>query len=194
MRQMIRVQWVLVLILVAACVNVNIYFPAAELKRDAENVAKRVYGIEDEQDADQGRQEESAPQGARSLLELLGPSPAFAQDYQSLSNSVTRGIEQQLGQVYKQLQPFYASGNVGLDQNGFAVLRDKSGLGMQQIGTINRLVSQDRSLKQQLYQEKAKAAQTPGNVGAVQNIYAEVWKDYAAPGTWIQQGGGWSRK
>ncbi|SKA73687.1 Protein of unknown function [Paucidesulfovibrio gracilis DSM 16080] len=188
MRRLFQIQGVFILLLVTACVTVNIYFPAAELKRDAEKVVKRVYGIEGQEEQES---QESAP--GQSWLELLGPSVAHAQDYQSFSNSVTRGIEQQLGQVYKQLKPFYASGNVGLDQNGFATLRDKSGLNMQQIGSINRLISQDRSLKQQLYQEKAKAAQTPGKAGKVQAIYADIWKGYAASGTWIQDGG-WRQK
>lgn len=188
MKRFFRMQAVLALLLVTACVTVNIYFPAAEIKKDAENVVKRVYGLEGETQPGT----EAPKEG--SFLELFAPTEAFAQDYQSFSNSVTRGIEQQLGQVYQQLQPYYAAGNVGLDSSGFAALRDKGGLNMQQVGEINRLVNQDRSLKTQLYQEKAKAAQTPDKVGQVQGIYADVWKSYAAPGTWVQNGGSWGQK
>ncbi|MEF2145520.1 MAG: DUF1318 domain-containing protein [Desulfovibrionaceae bacterium] len=187
MKRLFRIQTVLAMLLFTACVTVNIYFPAAEVKKDAERVVKEVYGIEN-----QPAGGETTPQEG-TLLELFGPSVAHAQDYASLSNSVTRGIEQQLGQNYQQLAPYYASGNVGIDQDGFAVLRDKNGLDMQQIGQINRLVAADRNLKTQLYQEKARAAQSPDKVGQVQSIYADIWKSYAAPGTWVQNGG-WSQK
>jgi hypothetical protein len=188
MKRLFKVQAALVMLLVTACVTVNIYFPAAEIKKDAEDVVKSVYGIEGQQ-----KPGTEAPKEG-SWLNVIGPKEAFAQDYKSLSNSVTRGIGEQLKQLYPQLKPYLASGNMGLDENGFAVLRDKSGLNMQQVGEINRLAAQDRSLKMQLYQEKAKAAQTPDKVGDVQAIYADVWKGFAEPGTWIQDGGGWKQK
>ncbi|MGE4291743.1 MAG: DUF1318 domain-containing protein [Desulfovibrio sp.] len=188
MKRLFRIQAAVVLLLVTACVTVNIYFPAAEIKKDAESVVKDVYGIEGP----------SAPKGENptegSWLNIFAPKEAFAQDYRSLSNSVTRGIGQQLKQLYPQLRPYLLAGNMGFDNDGFAVLRDKSGLNMQQVGEINRLATQDKQLKTQLYQEKAKAAQTPDKVAQVQAIYADVWKGFAEPGTWIQNGGSWKQK
>ena len=35
----------LALLLTAACVTVNIYFPAAEVRKDAERVVKEAYGL-----------------------------------------------------------------------------------------------------------------------------------------------------
>lgn len=184
MKRLFRVQAVLALLAMTACVTVNIYFPAAEVKKDAERVVKEVYGIEGE---------EAAPEES-SWLEILGPASAHAQDYTSLSNAATRGLEQQLKQNHSQLAKYYASGNVGLDASGYATLRDNSGLSVQDVGQVNRLVQNDRGLKQQLYQEKAKAAKTPDQVGKVEAIYADLWKRMASPGTYIQSGGGWSQK
>ena len=46
MKKATLVQAVLAALLAAACVTVNIYFPAAEVKQDAERVVQDVYGVE----------------------------------------------------------------------------------------------------------------------------------------------------
>lgn len=194
MRRLLKAQAMLVLLLVTACVTVNIYFPAAEIKKDAENVVKSVYGIEGGTPARPESEDPTRGVKESSWLRLFGPAEALAQDYRSLSNAVTRGIGAQLRELYPRLRPYLMSGNMGFDENGFAVLRDKSGLGIQQIGEINRLAAQDRKLKTQLYQEKAKAAQTPDKADEVGAIYAGIWKGYAEPGTWVMEQGKWRRK
>ncbi len=188
MHKLLKIVATLALVLVAACVTVNIYFPAAELQKDAERVVKQAYGIEEQKAPEEGS---SLSPG---LLDILGPATAHAQNYVELSNATTRGLEQQVVATTKQLAPYFSSGNVGLDNSGFAVLRDKGGLDMKQLGQVNRLVASDHKFKAELYKEKAKAAGTPGKVGDVQSIYANLWKQYAASGTWIQSGGSWAQK
>lgn len=188
MKRMAKITAVLALMLTAACVTVNIYFPAAEVQKDAERVVKQAYGIEEDKAPAEGSWLHPG------LLDLFGPTTAHAQDYVNLSNAATRGLEKEVTATTRQLAPYYASGNVGIDSNGFAVLRDKGGLDMKSVGQVNRLVAADRQLKTALYQEKAKAAGTPGKVGEVQAIYAKLWQSYAAGGTWVQTGGGWTQK
>lgn len=179
-----KVSVALVLLLVTACVTVNIYFPAAEVRQDAERVVKEAYGIEVEEDRP----------GAGSLLDIFGPAEACAQDYVNLNNAATRGAEQKVIGNTKQLTPYYNAGNVGIDSGGFAVLRTQEGLGMQDVAAAQRLVQQDKQYKMDLYKAKAEAAGTPGKVGEVQRIYADVWRQYAQSGWWIQDGGGWRQK
>ncbi|MBU1248669.1 MAG: YdbL family protein [Proteobacteria bacterium] len=187
MRIIFKTTVMLAMLLTAACVTVNIYFPAAEVQKDAERVVKEAYGIE-------VTPPKEGSWLSPDLLEFFGPTTAYAADYVNLTNAATRGLEAQLTANTQQLASFFASGAVGLDNDGFAILRDKGGLDMQAVGQVNRLVAADRSIKGDLYMEKAKAAGTPDKVGEVQQIYADLWKKYAAPGTYIQSGGGWSQK
>ena len=186
--RLLKVSAVLVPFLVVACVTVNIYFPAAEVRQDAERVVKEAYGIEVQEG-----QPESQP-GAGSLLDIFGPTEACAQDYVNLNNAATRGAEQKVIGNTKELTPYFGSGHVGLDSGGFAALRTQEGLGMQDVAKVQRLVQQDKQFKMDLYKAKAEAAGTPNKVGEVQKIYAEVWKQYAQSGWWIQDSGGWRQK
>ncbi len=183
-----KISAALVLLLAAACVTVNIYFPAAEVRQDAERVVKEAYGIE-VQEGQEGQD------GGSSGLHLFGPTEAYAQDYVNLNNAATRGAEQKVIGNTKQLTPFFQPGNVGLDSGGFAALRTQEGLAMPDVAAVQRLVQQDKQYKMDLYKAKAEAAGTPGKVGEVQSIYAEVWKQYAQSGWWIQDAnGGWRQK
>lgn len=190
MKRFFRVSAVMALLLTAACVTVNIYFPAAEIQKDAERVVKQAYGIEVEEGEAPGEGSWLRPD----ILELFGPSIAHAQDYVNLSNAATRGLESDVTATTQALAPYFSAGNVGIDASGFAALRDKSGLDMKQVGQVNRLVAADRKLKTALYQEKAKAAGTPDKVADVQGIFAQLWQRHVAAGTWIQTGSGWSQK
>ncbi|MGE4554393.1 MAG: DUF1318 domain-containing protein [Desulfovibrionaceae bacterium] len=197
MQRFVKSTVALALLLTAACVTVNIYFPAAEVRKDAERVVKEAYGLPG--DATQPAPAQPAapavsPTSSPSGLNLLGPASAWAQDYQSLSNAATRGAEQQVVANTRQLAPYFAKGNVGLDANGFAVLRSQDGLDLKQLAEAQRLAQQDKAFKQQLYRAKAEAAGTPGKAGEVQRIYAEVWKQYAQKGWWVQDSGGWRQK
>lgn len=188
MNKCMKIMAALALLLTAACVTVNIYFPAAEVQKDAERVVKQAYGIDEEKTPAEGSWLRPG------LLDLLGPQTAHAQDYVNLSNATTRGLEQQVTDITRQLAPYFKSGNVGIAADGYAALRDKGGLDMKQVGQVNRLVASDRQAKSALYQEKAKAAGTPDKVGEVQDIYAKLWQKHAASGTWVQSGSGWSQK
>jgi hypothetical protein len=197
---MLKIATLLALAALAACVTVNIYFPAAEVRQDAERVVKEAYGIQvttpaPEGDAQQGTGAGSwLSPGVRQLLDILGPATASAQDYVNLNNAATRGLEAQVKDVTGSLAPYYASGNVGIDADGFATLRDNAGLDVKQVGQVNRLVAQDRAAKTALYKEKASAAGTPDKAAEVQRIYADLWKKYAASGTWVQNGSSWAKK
>lgn len=178
----------LALVLIGACVTVNIYFPAAEIKKDAAKVVDDVYGID-------GEKEEQKQGSSLDFPSLFGPKAAHAQDYVNLTNSVTRGIRQQLKSNQSQLGPYFNSGVVGIDRNGFAAVRDAGGLGMKDMSMVKKLVNNDANLKRQLYQAKAEAANTPNEAGKVQAIYADEWRNKAHGGWWIQDNGGnWQQK
>ena len=84
---------------------------------------------------------------------------------------------------------------MGIDRDGLAALRDQAGLSLAQVAAVKRLVAKDSALKAQLYQEKARAANVPEHAAKVRDVYRGVWRDFAAPGWWVQDdSGSWRRK
>lgn len=184
-----------VFMLAAACVTVNIYFPAAEVKRDAERIVKDVYGELEEGEVEQqepGKNNESSLM--HFLASVFGPAKAHAQDVTATSNAAIRGLKDQISKNLRQLEPFLNKGNVGIDQNGYLVLRDNSGMAVSDVAKVKKLLAQDRGLRDQLYAEVARARQTD-QVDKVRNIFANEWQNRAKPGWYVQQNNGsWAQK
>lgn len=183
-----------VFILVAACVTVNIYFPAAEVRRDAEQIVNDVYSdLEEENGAKKapGAGQESSL--LRYLVNVFGPATAHAQDVTATSNAAIRGLKERISQNLQQLAPFLNKGNVGIDQNGYLALRDTGGMAVPDVAKVRQLIGSDKGLRDQLYAEVARARNTD-QVDKVREIFAEMWRGQARPGWYVQQGGSWTRK
>lgn len=188
------VRALLLLLCMAACVTVNIYFPAAEVEKTAEEIVSDVYGntTEDSQSEAPG----PTSMLLRALAELCSPASAHAQSVTSVSNASIRGLKAQIAANHQQLAPFYNAGNVGITNTGLLDIRDTSGLGVAQVGQLRRLVAADNSAREQLYAEVAKALKVdPSQVGRVKTTFAGQWQAQAQSGWWIQSpGGGWGKK
>ncbi len=183
--------------LLAACVTVNIYFPAAEVERAADKIVDDVYGVKPTGNGDEKGKPDGPSQGSliRLLAEFLEPADAHAQEAVSVSNATIRGLKNQLGENHRQLRPFYDQGNVGIDRNGYLVLRDTQGLPLQQLALLKRLVNEDNSLRKQLYREVAKALNVASDqVDRIEAIFAGHWRQKALSGWWVQRDdGSWVR-
>jgi len=168
-------------LLAAACVTVNVYFPAAKVEKTAERIVSDVYGQEEPP-----KKEGTKPSSwLGNFLAFLGPRMAHAQDATSVSNAAIRGLKAQIAQRHQQLLPFYNKGNVGIKPDGFLAVRSTQGLQMAQIAQIKRIVAADNGARSQLYKEVAAALNLGGNqVGKVQAIFAKHWRSQAQPG-WL---------
>ncbi len=181
-------------LLAAACVTVNIYFPAAQVERAAEQIVEEVYGS-----APGAKPESNATRptsGLEQFLAWLGPREALARDALTVSNASIRGLKSQLAANHQQLAPFYARGAVGVANTGDVALLSVEGLPVPEAGRLKQLVARDNDLRRQLYQEVAQALQLPSSeVGKVQGVFALQWRQQAQPG-WRVQGdnGSWSLK
>lgn len=178
-----------VLGLVAACVTVNIYFPAAEVNQAADKIVDDVYG------APEAQQEQEPTSSLPAMLAaLFGPATAHAQDATTVSNAAIRGLKDQIAQHHKQLAPYYGSGNVGIAADGSLVLRNNAGLSVQQVAGVKRLIAADNAARASLYAEVARALNTQ-EVGKVQAVFADKWRSKAQAGWWVQGGNGsWAQK
>jgi uncharacterized protein len=192
MRRMFKVVEMLALMVaLSACVTVNIYFPAAQVERTAEQIVDDVYG---KGKGDQSLLEESGI--VRRLAVLLGPETAHAQEATTVSNSAIRGLKEQIAGRHKDLLPFYGAGNVGITRDGYLEVLETKGLSLQEVAALRRLVQADNSDRQRLYAEVARALNIdPGQVKKVEEIFAGQWQEKAASGWMVQRADGkWAKK
>jgi uncharacterized protein YdbL (DUF1318 family) len=178
--------------LAAACVTVNIYFPAAQVEKTAEEIVKDVYQEKDKKPA--------KPEGGTHLLQRLlaglGPAEALAADATTVSNAAIRTLKNKIASRHGQLARFYSEGRIGINKGGMLVIRNIGGLGVKDAATLRRLVAADNQDRSRLYQEVAKALKLPANqVPKIQAIFARQWRDQAQAKWWVQQDNGkWMRK
>ena len=190
-----------VLALIAGCVTVNVYFPAAQVEKTAEKIVDEIYQEKKEppkQEPTEKPRSSNDGDTIRGIVRLarFGPAPAFAEEATTVSNAAIRGLKEQIGQRHQELLPFYQQGQVGITRDGFLEVRDTSGLGLPQVAALKKLVGADNAARRQLYEEVAKALNLkPEQVSQIRQIFAKQWRDKAQAG-WAVQGddGQWVRK
>lgn len=190
-----------VLAILAGCVTVNIYFPAAKVEKTAEKIVDEVYQ-EMKEPPQQEPMEKPRSSNGRGLfaglarLARLGPAPAFAEEATTVSNAAIRALKDQIAQRHRELLPFYQQGQVGITKDGFLEVRSTGGLGLPQVASLKRLVDADNAARRQLYEEVAKALNLkPEQVSQVRQIFAKQWRDKAQSGWPVQTDDGqWGRK
>jgi len=189
------------LALIAGCVTVNVYFPAAQVEKTAEKIVDEVYQ-EKKDPPNQAPTEKPRSSNDEETIRLIvrlariGPAPAFAEEATTVSNAAIRGLKDQVGQRHRELLPFYQQGQAGITRDGFLEVRGTSGLGLPQVAALKRLVDADNAARRQLYEEVAKALNLkPEQVSQVRKIFAKQWRDKAQAGWAVQSDDGqWRSK
>jgi uncharacterized protein len=176
----------------AACVTINIYFPAEELRGAADKIVEEVWG------------DRSAPpppgplppaNERGSLLRIFGPSTAIAAQDINVSTPEIRAVKESMKQRSERLFPFLDSGHVGIGADGLLKVRSTDGLDLRSRGEVNRLVGEENADRQRLYREIARANGFPERAHEVQSIFADSWRDNASAGWYLEQADGtWRRK
>ncbi len=186
-----RIPLILAVFFVTACVTVNIYFPAAEVKQAAEDIAKEVRGQQPVQDNIDQNIQEKAP---TSWLNFNGL--AYAANELTVSNATIRQLKARMKNRYPALVPFMIGGYVGEGSNGLLSIRNEAGLNLRKKADLKRLVNAENSDRMALYRAVAQSLNIPGSqISRVQRIFAAEWQKTAPKGTPIEQSPGrWTRK
>lgn len=95
---------------------------------------------------------------------------------------------------HAQMQTFYASGAIGLTQDGFIAVKDASAVPLSQRGGLAGLVKDENSDRARLYKEIAAANGHPEWQGEIQSTFAGRWIDKAQAGWFYQRDGAWVKK
>jgi uncharacterized protein YdbL (DUF1318 family) len=199
---------VMLAVLLAACVTVNVYFPAAAAEKAADQIIDTVTGQSGSAQPENSNQSQK-PQSstvkpdepnillaaAGNLLELLVPA-ANAQGAANLDVNTPeiRAVTGSMQARFGQLKPYLDSGAVGLTVDGHVEVRDANAIPLAERAKVKGLVADENRDRDTLYAEIAKANGHPEWKSDIQTTFARRWIERAAPGTYYQDGGGWKKK
>jgi uncharacterized protein YdbL (DUF1318 family) len=216
MRRLLPFKLLALSCLLAACVTVNVYFPAAAAEQAADRIIDTVTS---QQKSNENSTPKSPPQSraapvmpstapagteqpflvaaAGALLNLLIPA-AEAQGNPNLdvSGPEIRAVTGSMQQRFGQLQKYFASGVIGLTADGLVAIRDQNAVPLAERATVTRLVTEDNRDRETLYAELAKANKHPEWEPDIRRTFARRWVERGAQGGWYYQdaGGKWVQK
>ncbi|MGK0172957.1 MAG: hypothetical protein ACI9W2_004701 [Gammaproteobacteria bacterium] len=197
-------------VVLAACVTINVYFPAAEVQRAADRLIDEVWGTQGAPNAAPNAapvpkvplkpnaalnvpQPLSGTQAISWLMNVLIPS-ASAQVDLDVSTPAVNKLKGSMHTRHAQLAPHYDSGGVGLTEDGLVTEHDAKAIALQYRQAVVALIAAENRDREALYQEIARANGHPEWAKDVQSTFARQWIAKARKGWWYRVGGGWQQK
>jgi uncharacterized protein YdbL (DUF1318 family) len=222
MRRLLPVK-LLILCLLAACVTVNVYFPAAAAEQAADRIIDTVTsqpgGANSNQGApanDKSRSNDAAPAktppnsrltptsqqpvllaAAGALLDLLIPAAeAQASPNLDVSDPQIRAVTASMQQRFGDLKKYFDAGVIGLTADGQVAVRDQNAIALADRAVVARLVAEDNRDRATLYSELAKANKHPEWEPDIRRTFARRWVERGAQAGWYYQdtAGKWVQK
>ena len=205
------------MVALAACVTINVYFPAAEAKAAAREFVERVIdeaqpATPEQQPADNNggggmammripAQKPAHPCADTSFsfdpLMLIGIGEAKAQGAPDITiktpaiQAIQRRMEARFNST---LRAGFDSGALGFTADGLITVRDPSRLELKDRVAMNSAVADDNRDRKAVYREVAVANGHPEWEGQIREVFARQWVASARAGWWYQSGGSWKQK
>ncbi len=172
------------LFILTACVTINIYFPAAEVNKTAEEIVRDVRG-EDAANLDKKEPEANKEPGPVSLK--LIDSRAWAGKELDVSNATIRNLKNRIKGNYPLLRNWLIEGVLGEGYNGLIVMKNQAGLNLKARVEAKRTMEEENTNRKALYAAVAKALDIPASQTArIAKIFAKHWQQTVPRGTWIE--------
>ena len=196
--KLIRIPVTLALVLfIAACVTINVYFPAEAAEKAADRIIQDVYGENTGNSATpvEPQSRTSGPQPAGIVLLNWLVTPAHAKADISVNTPAIQQLRASMEKRHKKLAPYYDSGAIGMTRNGELAMRDQKLVPMQQRNSLKSLLSKENKDRSALYKEIAKANGHPEWEAEIRSTFAKRWVGNAPSGWWYQnKQGAWKQK
>ncbi len=178
---------------VAACVTINIYFPAAAAEKAADRIIK---------DIQEGAESQNSPQSGLShwqarldFWSLLGIGSAEAAADLDIDSPEIRAIRAAMKRRFPKLKRYLDQGWIGYANDGLVAVVDKAGIPLRERAVVERLVAAENRDRLALYQAIARANGHPEWADDIQATFAKRWIANARAGWWVQRSDGrWVRK
>ena len=195
----------LLAVLLAACVTVNVYFPAAAAQSAADQTIDTI--MQGPKESPPQGQAQPKPQSSTLMpsqsilvvavgtaLNALVPAAQAQSANLEINTPEVRAIIGSLTNRNGPLQAYFASGAIGLTADGHVVERDANAVPLPERAKVKSLVADENRDRDALYAEIAKANGHPEWKSDIQNTFAKRWIAKANAGTWYQDGGAWKQK
>ena len=186
-------------VFVAACVTINVYFPAAEMESAAEKIVKEA--LKDDESTDNGAGEndqshwrsvpsESAWAAINPINWLIGTAQAQSVDITSSSPAIN-ALTQKINDRYNQSMKAYLNQQViGFGNDGFVAVINDSALGLKDRQQLKKLVLDENRDRTALYREVAIANAHPEWEDQVRQAFVKKWIEGAKAGWKYQNANG----
>ena len=205
----------MILGLLAACVTVNVYFPAAAAEQAADRIIDTVTSQPGGSTGTKPREEDTnkTPPHSRAappadptellaaaggaLINLLIPA-AEAQNNPNLdiSDPQIRAVTASMQQRFTEMKKYFDSGVIGLTADGQVAVRDQNAIPLAERAVVARLVAEDNRDRATLYAELARANKHPEWEPDIRRTFARRWVERGAQPGWYYQdaSGRWAQK
>lgn len=206
-------------VLLASCVTINVYFPAAEAQKAAEEFVGDVIGEAPSASGGSARVErgdterfiaatlrgrEAQPARVYSHTETRFDPVGFfigsaqAQDGADIRirTPAIQAIQTRMAERFQgTLAPLFDAGALGFGNDGLLVLRDPTKVSLAQRTAANQAVAEDNRDRNAVYREIAVANGHPEWETQIRQIFAREWVAQARAGWWYQDSAGnWKQK
>ena len=194
------------LALLAGCVTINVYFPAAAAQKAADKVISNIMGPDSQAATPAPASSAPAAVGAPShpeplamrVLDAVIPAANAAEPEANLDiqTPAIQAIEARMRERFHTiLQKLLAAGAVGLTHSGDVALRDAGKVPLAERAQATQAVAAENSDRAELYQQIAVANGHPEWARRMREAFAGQWINRARPGWYYQNAtGAWQRK
>jgi uncharacterized protein len=213
MRRVLPIKFALVFLL-AACVTVNVYFPAAAAEQAADKIIDKVTSGSSQAGEISTTQPHNsvtpptsnvAPNHGPSVLlvavgraldVLIPAAQAQGSADIDISSPEIRAVTASMRERFAQLEKYFSSGAVGLTADGLIEVRDQNAAPLAERAVVKRLVAADNADRKTLYAEIAKANGHPEWEADIRKTFARRWVERGAKTGWYYQNasGSWVQK
>lgn len=184
-------------LLLAACVTINIYFPAAAAEKAADEIIKDIQNIAPKQ----VEPKSALPEGHAAVYQWLDnaiglfiSSAAAAEADLSIDSPEIRKLRASMESRFPSLKPLYDAGFIGIQADGFLTVRDAASVPLKDKNRVNKLVAAENKDRQSLYQAIANANGHSEWFAQIKSTFAARWVSNAQAGWWYQSSGSWKQK
>ena len=184
-------------LVLAACVTINVYFPAAAAEKAADRIIEDIWGAEEGQKPagnEQGSIGHAAGDVLLAALDFVIPA-AHAQADIDISSPAIRKLTASMKSRAADLAPFFGSGAIGLTSDGLVEIRDANAVPLADRNRVRKLVADDNADRNALYREIASANGHPEWESDIRSTFAERWIANARSGWYYKSSSGaWTKK
>ena len=165
---------VFAVVILFACVTINIYFPAEKVESVAGDIVNDIRGKKPEQKGGQSKNDSAFLPEIRIALSL---SSAWAEDVITVSNPTIRALKEKMKARFQALKPYYQKGALKEGGDGYLSVANTGDLNLKEKRDLNGLVDAENSDRKTLYNEVAKALKIDsGQVDRIAGIFAKEWQ------------------